>query len=442
MQETMRKVTVVGAGKSGVASANFLAGRGIDVTITDSKSEPEILLASQIDPRVRRVFGEHPLDLLDSTDTVILSPGVPQEIRLLRTAHARGIPVISEIELAFRHLEGDVIAITGSNGKSTTTTLIGEILRIGGAKPIVAGNIGDPLIGAIGAGRRNYVVELSSFQLETVETFRAKVALLLNVVPDHMDRYDRMEDYEAAKYRVFGNQTPDDVAIVNADDPRTANPPTDARVWRFSSRRPVATGGWFDGDALVVNASGPEARIPRSGLQLPGIPNVENALAAWLAARAIGVADAAVREAFATFAGLPHRMTLVRELDGVRWINDSKGTNVDATLKSLEGFRDREVILILGGKDKKGEFERLRDIAERKVRMILTIGDAAPKIEAKLRGCAPLAACGTMQGAVDYARAAAKPGEVVLLSPACASFDQYHNFEERGRHFEELVRGL
>jgi UDP-N-acetylmuramoylalanine--D-glutamate ligase len=442
MQETMRKVAVVGAGKSGVASANFLAARGIDVTITDSKSEPEILLASQIDPRVRRVFGEHPLDLLDSTDTVILSPGVPQEIRLLRTAHARGIPVISEIELAFRHLEGDVIAITGSNGKSTTVTLIAEILRIGGANPILAGNIGDPLIGAIAPGKRTYVVELSSFQLETVETFRARVALLLNIVPDHMDRYDRMEDYEAAKLRVFGNQTADDFAIVNADDPRTANPPTDARVWSFSSRRPVAAGGWFDGESLIVNAAGPETRIPRSGLKLPGIPNVENALAAWLAARAMGIADSAVREAFATFSGLAHRMVMVRELDGVQWINDSKGTNVDATLKSLEGFRDREVILILGGKDKKGEFERLRDIVERKVRTVLTIGDAAAKIESKLRGCAPLAACGTMQGAVEYARAAAKPGEVVLLSPACASFDQYHNFEERGRHFEELVRGL
>ncbi|MHB0968377.1 MAG: UDP-N-acetylmuramoyl-L-alanine--D-glutamate ligase [Thermoanaerobaculia bacterium] len=438
----MRKVTVVGAGKSGVASANFLANRGIDVTITDSKSEPEILLASQIDPRVRRVFGEHPLDLLDNTDTVVLSPGVPQEIRLLRTAHARGIPVISEIELAFRHLEGDVVAITGSNGKSTTTTLIAEVFRIGGMNPILAGNIGDPLIGAIVPGNRIYVVELSSFQLETVETFRAKVALLLNIVPDHMDRYNRMEDYEAAKLRVFGNQTPDDVAIVNADDPRTANPPTDARVWSFSSRRAVSAGAWFDGESLVINAGGPEVRIPRSGLKLPGIPNVENALAAWLAARAMRVSDDAVREAFATFGGLAHRMVTVRELDGVRWINDSKGTNVDATLKSLEGFRDREVILILGGKDKKGEFERLRDIVERKVRTVLTIGDAAAKIESKLRGCAPLAACGNMQGAVEYARAAAKPGEVVLLSPACASFDQYRNFEERGNHFEELVRGL
>lgn len=442
MSETMRRVLIVGAGKSGVASANFLAERGVNVTITDSKPEAEILLASQIGPKVRRVFGEHPLDLLDSIDAIVLSPGVPQEIRLLRTAHVRGIPVISEIELAFRHLKGKMTAITGSNGKSTTTTLIGEIYRIGGADPIVAGNIGDPLIGEVRDEARNYVVELSSFQLETVETFRADVALLLNIVPDHMDRYENMEDYEAAKYRIFGNQRADDFAIVNADDPRTVNPPTAAQVWRFSSKRRVEIGGWFDGESLIVNAGGPEAKIARSELVLPGIPNVENALAAWLAARALGIADDAVREGFRTFRGLAHRMVLVRELGGVKWINDSKGTNVDATLKSLEGFRDGEVLLILGGKDKKGEFERLRDIVEKKVRTVLLIGDAASRIEGKLRGCAPMVSCGDMRGAVDYARAAAKSGEVVLLSPACASFDQYRNFEERGRHFEELVQGL
>lgn len=438
----MNRVVVVGAGKSGVAAAGFLAGRGVSVAITDALPEESLPLARSLPAGVTRVFGSHPVELLERVDYVVLSPGVPTDLPFLQAAAARGIPVFSEIELAFRQLQGRVVGITGSNGKSTTTALTGEILREGGLEPIVAGNIGEPLISAIDSKARNYVIELSSFQLETIDTFRADVALLLNITPDHMDRYASMEEYSAAKLRIFANQNPGDIAIVNADDPRTAEPATRARVWRFSSRRFIDPGGSFDGQNLVVAMAGARSSIPRSALRLEGSPNIENALAGWLAARAMGVEDSAVERAFRSFEGLPHRMRLVRQVGGVRYINDSKGTNVDATIKSLEGMEDARVLLILGGKDKKGEFERLRDLVSRKSRKVLTIGAAAERIGRALGGSAEIVPCGDLAGAIAYASSSAEPGDVVLLSPACASFDQYRNFEERGRHFEELVSKL
>jgi UDP-N-acetylmuramoylalanine--D-glutamate ligase len=437
----MKKVLVFGAARSGVAAANFLAGRGVDVTLTDNRRGEELPLVAQLQPNVRQALGGHPSDLFDGVDLVVLSPGIPRSIAPLQEADRLSIPVISEIELAFRHLQGTVIAITGTNGKSTTTALIGEILRIAGRDPVVAGNIGEPLIASIGEGQRNYVIELSSFQLETVDSFHANVALLLNVTPDHLDRYDSMEDYAAAKYRVFRNQTADDVAIVNADDRWTVNPPTAAEVWRFSGSHEAKPGAWLEG-ANLVRDTGRRGSIPRADLFLAGAANVENALAAWLAANALGISDHHVREAFETFRGLAHRMVLVRELDGVRWVNDSKGTNVDATLKSLEGMDDGRVLLILGGKDKAGEFFRLRDLISKKVRQVITIGAASSKIEKELQGLAEIVPAGDMQRAVAHARGAARQGETVLLSPACASFDQYNNFEERGAHFESLVQGL
>jgi UDP-N-acetylmuramoylalanine--D-glutamate ligase len=333
--------------------------------------------------------------------------------------------------------------VTGSNGKSTTTSLIGEILKAGGRQPIVAGNIGEPLVASIDRQKpRTYVVELSSFQLETIDTFRANIALLLNVTPDHMDRYPDFDAYAAAKYRIFKNQHAGDTAIVNADERRRVRRESTVRVWQFSSSTPVEEGAWLDGDEMVMAIGGEERRMPRAALRLPGTANVENALAAWLAARASGVDDLAVQIAFGSFAGLPHRMVLVRELGGVRYINDSKGTNVDATLKSLEGFPPSSVVLILGGKDKAGEFERMRDLIRKNVRSVITIGAAADRIKAALNGSASIVPMGTMDRAVDWAAKNARPGETVLLSPACASFDQYKNFEHRGRHFEELVTRL
>lgn len=435
------KTLVLGAAKSGVASANFLAARNEQVVLNDREAQP--VLPYDLDPRVERAFGVHGEVLLEGVNQIVLSPGVPLTIPLLQEAAARGIPVIGEIELAYQHLQGSVIAITGSNGKSTTTALIGEILRVAGRRPIVAGNIGEPLVSSLDESEaRNYVLELSSFQLESLETFHANVALLLNITPDHMDRYPNFDAYAAAKYRIFRNQESGDTAIVNANERRSVARDTTARVWRFSGAKAVEEGAWFDGADLVMNVGGTERRIPRSSLRLQGLANVENALAAWLAARAVGIDDVDVQIAFGTFEGLPHRMVLVRELDGVKWINDSKGTNVDATLKALEGFEPGSVLLILGGKDKAGEFEKMRGLVQEKARTVLTIGAAAQRIEDALRGSADIVAVGDMQHAVEWARSHAKPGETVLLSPACASFDQFRNFEHRGQHFEELVRAL
>jgi UDP-N-acetylmuramoylalanine--D-glutamate ligase len=432
---------VVGAGRSGVAAANFLVARGEDVCLTDNNPSPD--LPGGLDERVQRSFGRQEEILLESIGTIVLSPGVPANIPLLQIAASKSIPVIAEVELGFRYLKGTVIGVTGSNGKSTTTTLIGEILRIAGRQPIVAGNIGEPLTAAIDLWRpRTYVLELSSFQLETVDTFRANIALLLNITPDHMDRYPSFDAYAAAKHRVFRNQQPTDVAIVNASDRRSEPRQMVARVLRFSASAKLDEGAYLDGDEMVMRLDGNERRIPRSLLKLQGTPNVENALAAWLAARAAGVDDMSVQITFGLFAGLPHRMVLVRERDGVRWINDSKGTNVDATLKSLESFAPSSVWLILGGKDKAGEFERMRDLVQEKTRAVLAIGKAADRIGAALEGAATIVPAGDMQHAVKWAADHAKTGDTVLLSPACASFDQYRNFEHRGQHFEELVRAL
>ena len=438
------KTLVIGAGKSGVAAANFLAARGEEVLLTDANASPE--LPAALHPSVRSAFGQQDESLLEGAGMIVLSPGVPQTIPLLQQASVLPIPVIAEVELAYRYIArgSTIIAVTGSNGKSTTTALIGEILKIDGRQPIVAGNIGAPLTASIDMERaRTYVLELSSFQLESVDTFHAQVALLLNITPDHMDRYATFNAYAAAKYRIFRNQEPHDVAIVNASDRRGEPRDAKARVWRFSAAKIIdADGAFLDGGDLVLRRDGTERRIPRTSLKLEGTANAENALAAWLAARAVGVDDMSVQIAFGSFAGLPHRMVLVRELDGVRWINDSKGTNVDATLKSLESFRASSVWLILGGKDKAGEFERMRKLVGEKARTVLTIGAASDRIADALKDAAPIVAAGDMQHAVAHAREHAKSGEVVLLSPACASFDQYRNFEHRGEHFEELVRQL
>jgi UDP-N-acetylmuramoylalanine--D-glutamate ligase len=437
------KTLIIGAGKSGVAAANFLAARGESVLLTDASAAPE--LPYPLHDNVAHAFGQQDTALLEGVGMIVLSPGVPRTIPLLQQVEVTPIPVIGEIELAYRYVPkgSTIVAVTGSNGKSTTTALIGEILKIDGRQPIVAGNIGEPFIAALDTERpRTYVLELSSFQLESVDTFRADVALVLNVTPDHMDRYPTFDAYAAAKYRIFRNQQPHDVAIVNAAERRATPRDSKARVWRFSSATAVDDGAFADGDDLVLCHDGTERRIPRAALKLEGTANIENALAAWLAARAVGVDDVSVQIAFGSFAGLPHRMVLVRELDGVRWINDSKGTNVDATLKSLESFPPSSVWLILGGKDKAGEFERMRKLVAEKTKAVLTIGHAAERIATALDGAATIVPAGDMQHAIDYAREHAKAGDVVLLSPACASFDQFRNFEHRGEHFEELVRGL
>src|SRR5579859_171733 len=294
----MSKSLVIGAGKSGVAAANFLAARGEAVSITDSNAHPD--LPQPLDERVVRFFGHEDEAVLDGVTTIVLSPGVPLTTPLLQRASALAIPIIAEVELAFRHLQGTVIAVTGSNGKSTTTALIGEILKVAGRQPIVAGNIGQPLSASVDEEKaRTYVVELSSFQLETIDTFRPDIALLLNITPDHMDRYPHFDAYAAAKYRIFKNQRSGDTAIVNASERREASRgDVKLRTWRFSASQPLDEGAFLDGDQMVMRIGGDERRIPRASLKLAGIANVENALAAWLAARAAGVNDVDVQIAF------------------------------------------------------------------------------------------------------------------------------------------------
>ena len=427
-----------------MAAANFLAARGDDVVLTDSERESGAAVSARRSASRAR-SAVRTTALLDGVGTIVLSPGVPRDDSAAASQAGRvPIPVIGEDRARVSHMPqgSTVIAITGSNGKSTTTALIGEILKVAGRQPIVAGNIGEPLIAALDPEQpRTYVLELSSFQLETVDTFRANVALLLNITPDHMDRYPNFDAYAAAKYRIFRNQQPHDVAIVNASDRRGTPRDAKARVWRFSARRRSTKAHFSTATISCCASTDSERRIPRASLKLEGTANVENALAAWLAARAVGVDDVSVQIAFGSFAGLPHRMVLVRELDGVRWINDSKGTNVDATLKSLESFPPSSVWLILGGKDKAGEFERMRDLVREKARGVLTIGSAAtrsPRRSKVRRRSSTPATCNTPSPTRASTRSRATS---VLLSPACASFDQYRNFEHRGEHFEELVRG-
>jgi len=439
------KTLVLGAARSGVAAANFLAARGESVVLADRNAYPQ--LPSAVDDRVVRAFGREDAALLDDVGLVVLSPGVPTTIPLLREAAVQAIPVIGEIELAYRHLKGTVIAITGSNGKSTTTSLVGEILKAAGREPIVAGNIGHPLIAMIDPEKpRTYVIELSSFQLETVDTFRANVALLLNITPDHMDRYPSFAAYAAAKYRIFRNQQADDTAIVNLSEHLDAQRDTKSRLWRFSATPYAEPGAWLDGVTLASSVEGDERRIPRASLRLQGMANVENALAAWLAARAVGVNDdVCVHTAFSTFAGLPHRMVLVRELNGVRWINDSKGTNVGSTVAALAGLAGEgsKVVLIAGGEGKGQDFSPLKDAVTHSARALVLIGRDAPLIEAAVAGTGiAVRRASSMEEAVALAAQAAQPGDAVLLSPACASFDMFRDYAHRGEVFRLAVEKI
>jgi UDP-N-acetylmuramoylalanine--D-glutamate ligase len=449
----IRAAAVFGLARSGRAAVAALAERGVAVVGTDQKSAAELGALAARDG-VRFELGGHPASLLDGVDLVVVSPGIPLALPVLDAARARAIPVISEIELASRLLPGVVVGITGTNGKSTTTALAAALLRAAGHLAVPCGNTGTPWIsfatkgGANGNGAapRTWVVELSSFQLEGIRRFAPDVAVHLNLTPDHLDRYRSMDDYGAAKARIFENQREAQVAVLNADDPLVARIRPRARRFEFSRVSQPALGAWLKDDLFVADVSGKGPRViaKRSDLALAGTHNVENALAALAATLPLGVTPEAVVEAFRGFRGLPHRTALVRTLGGVTWWNDSKGTNVDATLKSLEGFPDAHVHLVLGGKDKGDDFGRLAAVVAQKARTVLAIGKAGPAI-AKSLGAIPgvaLVAAGTLEKAVEEAVRRAEPGDAVLLSPACASFDQFRDFEHRGEVFEQIVRAL
>lgn len=442
-----KKVLVIGLARTGVATSLFCAARGARVTASDTRAGAEFgdVLAGLRHAGVQLELGGHSETILSDKDLVIPSPGVPADAPILRAARGKGIVAWSEIELAFRFLKGKLIGITGSNGKTTTTSLIEHILRGSGLSTLLAGNIGTPLISCIEATTDSTwtVAELSSFQLELIDSFRPHVSVFLNLTADHLDRHGSMDVYGAAKARIFENQQSSDFAVLNADDPATKQySPRRPKVFRFSRKQPVETGACLIDDKIVFRAdAGEETILNRSDIRLPGAHNLENVLAAVATARLTGAAAADIAEGVRSFAGVEHRLEFVAEHNGVRYFNDSKATNVDATLKALEAFPGR-ILVILGGKDKGSDYSVLRQPLREKGVLALLIGAAAEKIEQQIRGSVAIEHAGTLERAVEIAAPAARPGDIVLLAPACASFDQFDNYEHRGRVFKELVRQL
>lgn len=444
-----KHVVVVGMGKSGLAAARFLRGQGAQVTISDSR--PATALSEQIETMlaagVAVETGGHGLLTFRRQDLLVVSPGVPIDTPELKQAQALGVPVIGEVELASRYLRGNVLGITGSNGKTTTTTLVGEILKHGGFETQVGGNIGLPVVEMINGSKDNgwSVLELSSFQLETIETFAPKIAVVLNITPDHLDRHGTFESYAAAKTRITENQTANDFLILNAEDKPTqmVAAKTRAQIYWFSPRRPIKQGTFVHGEnILFLPKEGGKAEpiMPVSEIPLVGMHNVENVLAAVCASRLAGVRAEKIREAVRAFQAVDHRLQFVAEIAGVKYYNDSKATNVDATAKALAAF-ERNVRLILGGKDKGSDYTELAELLKQ-VACVYTIGSAAEKIESQLAGLVKMKSAKTLDVAVRMAAEDASPGDIVLLAPACASFDQFTSYEYRGRTFVELVRAM
>lgn len=448
MDLTNKRVLVVGLGRSGVASALFLKERGARVTVSDAKSEDQLRdeIPALLDQGIAVETGRHGERTFQNQDLIVVSPGVPMDAPSLVQARALGEPVIGEIELAAEFLQGQIVAITGSNGKTTTTTLVGEILAKSGLKTLVGGNIGTPAILLVGESTPEtaIVLEVSSFQLETIRSFRPKVAVILNITPDHLDRHRTFETYVNAKARIFENQTVDDFSVLNADDSpcvELANR-TRAQVFWFSRKREVDQGAFLTKAQIVFRRDGVDVEImPVADVPLKGAHNIENVLASVCAGALMGSGSTSIAKAIREFKAVEHRLEYVATIRGVEYYNDSKATNVDATIKALESF-PANIHLILGGKDKGSDYTVLNDLLKQRVKRVYTIGAAAAKIESHIRGATEIIPSGTIQNAVQEASAAAQPGDIVLLAPACASFDQFQNYEHRGRVFKELVLAL
>jgi UDP-N-acetylmuramoylalanine--D-glutamate ligase len=442
-----KQVLVVGLARTGIATALFCAARGAHVTVTEERPESQIAEAAA---KLRAAgvvleLGGHKAPTFLDQDLIVPSPGVPLTMPALAAARAARVPVWSEMELAWRFLRGHLICITGSNGKTTTTSLIGHILETAGLPVQVAGNIGTPLISRVDVSNDKgfTVVEASSFQLESIAAFRPNIAVLLNVTPDHLDRHGSFESYARAKARIFENQTEKDFAVVNADDGAAAQyAPSRPHVFWFSRLKRVETGCFVRGDEIVFRNEGTETvLLRRRDIGLRGDHNTENALAAAAATKLAGVDADLIAKGVRSFAGVEHRIEFVATISGVEYFNDSKATNVDATLKALDAFPGN-LLVILGGKDKGSDYSILKKSLRQHARMVLLIGDATDKIQSQLNGVIPLERAGTLARAVERASELARPGDTVLLAPACASFDQFENYEQRGRVFKQLVRSL
>jgi UDP-N-acetylmuramoylalanine--D-glutamate ligase len=442
-----KKVLVVGLGKSGLAAALFLRHKGAQVTVSDARSAEALAkdIPALLEEGIMVEAGGHGLLTFRRQDLIVVSPGVPMDTPELVQVRSFGLPVIGELELAARFLKGKILAITGSNGKTTTTALTGEILNEAGLPALVGGNIGVPVVSLIEESTDDTwsVLEVSSFQLESTEEFHPTIAVILNITPDHLDRHGSFENYARAKERIFAAQQANDCVVLNADNARAAEAAarSTAKVYWFSIEHRVRQGAWVQ-DGYVVYRSAPDAEteqvMPLSKIPLKGEHNVENVLAAVCAARLAGVPVEAVRRAIEKFQAVEHRLEYVATLHGVEFYNDSKATNVDATAKALASFSNG-IHLILGGKDKGSDYTQLSQLLRERARAVYTIGSAAEKIESQLRGVVSIHSCGTLDGAVNAAATAAHAGEVVLLAPACSSFDQFDNYEHRGRVFKELV---
>jgi UDP-N-acetylmuramoylalanine--D-glutamate ligase len=446
-----KKVLIIGAARSGIAAARFLVDRGAIVALNDQKPienwSAEALALKEAG--VGLLPGEAPSWLLDQIELVVVSPGVPATIIPIRYAERAGAEVIGEVELAARFLKGKIVAITGSNGKTTTTSLIGELLRDAGLNVQVGGNIGRALISMVESSRDDgwTVVELSSFQLETIKTFRPSIAVVLNVTPNHMDRYETFNDYAAAKHRIFMNQTEDDVAVLNADDQTVASWANGlrAKVMNFSVRQELERGVFLRDEELVFRWDEGEQDLLRvTEMKLRGLHNVENVAAAFSVGIAAGANIESMRETVKHFNPVEHRLEFVDEIAGVKFYNDSKATSVDATLKALEAFAGEvgEVVLILGGKGKKAPYAPLAPLVRDKVRKLVLIGEDAETIANELGEYSAVERASDMKDAVARSFKAAEKGDVVLLAPACASFDMFDSFEHRGKVFKADVADL
>jgi len=451
MELVGRKTLVLGAGKSGIASAKFLADRGATVALHDKKpiedwTEEARSLKTE---KVGLIDGQIPSWLLDQIDLVVISPGIPTNTVPARYVDRKDGEVIGEVELAFRFTKGRVVGITGSNGKTTTTTLIGEILKNARIETQIGGNIGTPLIdlAATSTDETWTVVELSSFQLETIKDFRPNVAVALNVTPNHLDRYDFFSDYAAAKHRLFMNQRGEDAAILNADDEITANWSENlkANVVLFSVKKELESGLFLRGRDLICRANGREKVLTtRDDIFLRGLHNVENVLASLAAGLACGASPDSMRETVKNFRGVEHRIEFVAEIEGVKFYNDSKATSVDASVKAVEALSDGDgkINLILGGRGKNAPYQPLAGLIKENVRRLVLIGEDADNIETQLKNYAEIVRADDMKDAVEKSYENAIRGDAVLLAPACASFDMFRSFEERGKEFKSQVSSL
>jgi len=436
------KILVVGLARSGLAAAALLGERGAAVIACDTRPLDQLPEAAARLEQLGAPFHVQADAPFEQVDGIVLSPGVPADLPRIEAARARGVPVIGEAELAGYYLKGPIVGITGSNGKTTTTALLGHLLTRCGIPCQVGGNIGTPPAAMAGASRYGQwnVLELSSFQLETISSFRAAIGVCINVTPDHLDRHHNFENYARAKRRLFETQTPGGFAILNADDAATAAfaDHTEACASWFSQLQPQPQGAWVADGAIWLRGA---KLMPVGEVPLRGRHNLENVMAASLAAFLAGATLEGIAGAVRSFPGVEHRLEFVREVSGIAFYNDSKATNVDATLKAIDAF-EQPIWIILGGKDKDSDYTVLREPLAKRAKAALLIGAAAGKIRGQLAGALPLIEAGTIDRAIGEAYAGARAGDVILLAPACASFDQFASYEHRGRVYKEMVRAL